>query len=296
MQHNTLDSKPVAPASESDPAAPAPQAAEQEFLTADEERALARAWREHGCVASRNALVERNVRLVHAVARGFDHRGLTRDDLVAEGSMGLLRAACNFDPDAGCRFSTFAYQHIRHAMVGLFSAGSVRSRLPRGLRRDVSLWTAAVASLTAQHGAPPSDEEIAAHLGWTVASARRARSAHAGAAKLATISSSNHHEVSLDGSPDAEPDEHREPESDTARLLSLFSHLTPREREAIELLYGIDRPWRVGRDAAAAVMGCSVATIRQLQHTAEFKLRRHARRIAVSSPHAAAELAMQRAG
>ncbi len=58
--------------------------------------------------AARAAFAAANHRLVVAFARRYDHRGLPLDDLVQEGTLGLLRAIDLFDPDRGARFSTYA--------------------------------------------------------------------------------------------------------------------------------------------------------------------------------------------
>ena len=77
------------------------------MLTAEEEVTLTRAARS-GCVASRQRMIESNLRLVVNVARGYVKRGLPLLDLVEEGNLGLIRAVEKLDPERGCRFSTYA--------------------------------------------------------------------------------------------------------------------------------------------------------------------------------------------
>jgi RNA polymerase sigma factor (sigma-70 family) len=62
-------------------------------------------------VAERNAIAEANQGLVRQVARSFRKSWIDRDDLIAAGQLGLLRAAELWDPE-NCQFSTFAYPHI----------------------------------------------------------------------------------------------------------------------------------------------------------------------------------------
>ncbi len=66
--------------------------------------------------AARAAFVTANHGLVRAVAARYQQRGLPLDDLVQEGTVGLLRAVDLFDPDRGARFSTYAVWWIKQAI------------------------------------------------------------------------------------------------------------------------------------------------------------------------------------
>src|SRR5438270_7504133 len=65
-----------------------------------------------GDASARDRLVRANLRLVVAVARRHAGRGVPLEDLVAEGNLGLIRAAELFDPERGARFSTYAVPWI----------------------------------------------------------------------------------------------------------------------------------------------------------------------------------------
>jgi DNA-directed RNA polymerase sigma subunit (sigma70/sigma32) len=83
-----------------------------ERLTAADERALAGAVA-RGDAAARDRLIRANVGLVPIIARLYLGRGLSIGDLVGEGNLGLIRAAQDFDPGFGVRFSTYAAHWIR---------------------------------------------------------------------------------------------------------------------------------------------------------------------------------------
>ena len=87
-----------------------------EILTAEEERELARRWRYHDDSEALDRLIGGHLRLVFGVAKRFRRYGLPLADLVAEGNIGLMRAARKFDPDKGFRFSTYAHWWIRAAI------------------------------------------------------------------------------------------------------------------------------------------------------------------------------------
>jgi RNA polymerase sigma-32 factor len=92
------------------------RAGRYQFLSAEEEQLLARAWRDDGDRAALDRLVGSHLRLVLKTARGFRGYGLPLADLVAEGNVGLMQAAEKFDPDKGFRFSTYAQWWIRAAI------------------------------------------------------------------------------------------------------------------------------------------------------------------------------------
>jgi RNA polymerase sigma-32 factor len=92
------------------------RAGRYEFLSAEEEQTLARAWRDDGDRSALDRLVGSHLRLVLKTARGFRGYGLPLADLVAEGNVGLMQAAEKFDPDKGFRFSTYAQWWIRAAI------------------------------------------------------------------------------------------------------------------------------------------------------------------------------------
>ena len=83
------------------------------MLTADEEGALARSFRDHGDLDSAGKLVLSHLRLVVAVARNYLGYGLPHADLIQEGNIGLMKAVKRFDPGRGVRLVSFALHWIR---------------------------------------------------------------------------------------------------------------------------------------------------------------------------------------
>jgi RNA polymerase sigma factor (sigma-70 family) len=82
-------------------------------LTAEEERALAERIQTWGDIDARNALVLANLGLVHLVANQMRRAAIRYEDLVQEGTVGLLRATETFEPDRNVRFSTYCVYWIR---------------------------------------------------------------------------------------------------------------------------------------------------------------------------------------
>jgi RNA polymerase sigma-32 factor len=91
-------------------------AARYSYLTPEQEKALALAWRDRKDEAALKELIGSHLRLVIKIARGFLGYGLPIADLIAEGNVGLMQAAQKFDPDREARFGTYATWWIRAAI------------------------------------------------------------------------------------------------------------------------------------------------------------------------------------
>ena len=91
-----------------------PQPTPSEFLDAETEQALARAWQQHADVTARNRLVTSHRALAVSLARRILGQSGVRDpDLLQHAHLGLLKAADKFDPERGYRFSTYAAWWVR---------------------------------------------------------------------------------------------------------------------------------------------------------------------------------------
>ncbi|MGC8468564.1 MAG: RNA polymerase sigma factor RpoH [Acetobacteraceae bacterium] len=86
------------------------------MLTAEEELALSRAWREQGDVEAAHKLVTSHLRLVAKIAMGYRGYGLPIGELISEGNVGMMQAVKRFDPDRGFRLATYAMWWIRAAI------------------------------------------------------------------------------------------------------------------------------------------------------------------------------------
>jgi RNA polymerase primary sigma factor len=115
------------------------------LLTAADEIRLARRI-EQGDMAAKDEMVVSNLRLVHALAARYSGRGAAYDDLVQEGTIGLIRAVERFDHRRGLKFSTYAVWWIRRSLMDALSAARA-IRIPRGAQQRVSVLPRVSASL-----------------------------------------------------------------------------------------------------------------------------------------------------
>lgn len=130
-------------------------------LSADDEIALARA-RDAGDPHAIDELMAGNAGLVRSVAKYFPEKGIVGFwDLVQEGEMGLREAALKFDPERGCRFSTYAVPWIMQPIRRELARRGRTIKIPEYLLRHLNRLQMAIQKFVYDFGYEPSPEELA---------------------------------------------------------------------------------------------------------------------------------------
>src|SRR5262249_45850981 len=206
--------------------------------SAEEERALA--YRvQAGDPAARDHLVRANLRLVVNVARAYQGRGVDLPDLIAEGNLGLLRAAEAFDPDMQTRFSTYASFWVKQSLRRALISTGRSIRLPSYMAQLLSEWRRATASLHEELGRPPAEEEVAARLGLSARKLRLVKKAiriHS-ATPQGEPGDAPLGELVADGAP--APSAGLEREDELRQVLRLVDSLAEREKAVLRLRFGL---------------------------------------------------------
>ena len=253
-----------------DPADPSPDWAERIGLSlADLRLALHRGKR------ARERMIQANLRLVVAVAKKYQHRGLELLDLVQEGSLGLERAVERFDPSRGFRFSTYAYWWIRQSITRAIASQSRTIRLPGHITEKLARIQRAQRELAPRLGRPPSTAELAGELGLSRAVVRDTLAQQPRALSLAgRIGQELDAELG-----DLVEDGHATPEQLLAReqlhdqVQALLAELSGREALVLRQRYGLEDDQPLTLSEIGSRLQLSRERVRQIESGALKKLR-----------------------
>lgn len=138
------------------------------LLTADEELALGKQIKEHNSKAAREKLINCNLRLVVHIAKQYKGIGMTIEDLVAEGNLGLITAAEKFDYSLGYRFSTCATPWIKQAILKAITDKGRMVRLPAHIYQQLTQIKKFNENYVSEHACEPTKEEISKGTGLEI--------------------------------------------------------------------------------------------------------------------------------
>jgi RNA polymerase primary sigma factor len=130
-----------------------------DMITPDEEVELAKKI-QAGDNDALEKLTKANLRFVVSVAKQYQNRGLSLQDLINEGNLGLLKAAKRFDHTKGFKFISYAVWWIRQTIHQALAENSRLVRLPVNKINAIHKISAATSRLEQQFGREPTPEEI----------------------------------------------------------------------------------------------------------------------------------------
>ncbi|HKN93823.1 MAG TPA: SigB/SigF/SigG family RNA polymerase sigma factor [Thermoleophilaceae bacterium] len=132
------------------------------------EQVLFRRYQRDGDLHARRDLVERYLPLARSLARRYDGRGESLDDLVQVASVGLVKAIDRFDADRDLSFSSYAVPTILGELRRYFRDSGWAVHVPRQMQESALKVNTAIERLSSELGHSPSPQLIAAELGLSV--------------------------------------------------------------------------------------------------------------------------------
>ena len=251
----------------------------EELITADEEVQLAQKVKQ-GDQKALEKLVKANLRFVVSVAKQYQNQGLSLPDLINEGNLGLIKAAKRFDETRGFKFISYAVWWIRQSILQALAEQSRIIRLPLNQVGSLNKIKKATSKLEQEFERAPSAEEIAEKLeipDYKIDAAKKITTRYISMdAPLTQDDETKFLDVFVsDDTPHT--DDILMKESLAREIQRSLATLTKKERDVINLYYGIGMPHGLTLEEIGAKFDLTRERVRQIKEKAIRRLKHTSR-------------------
>lgn len=250
-----------------------------DMITAEEEANLARRIRDGDQIALEK-LTKANLRFVVSVAKQYHGNGLTLNDLINEGNVGLIKAAKRFDETRGFKFISYAVWWIRQSIMQALAEHSRIVRLPLNRVGSLNKISRTFSDLEQKFQREPTHEEVAAALNITADEVRNNLSISGRQvsvdAPLIQGEENNMLEVLFDENEES-PEIGLMTESLQRDVQRALATLTEKEAEVITCYYGLDGRPAMTLAEIGETLQLTRERVRQIKEKATRRLRHSSR-------------------
>ena len=251
-----------------------------DLLTAEDEVVLAKRIKQ-GDQAALDRLTKANLRFVVSVAKQYQNRNLSLNDLINEGNLGLVKAAQKFDETRGFKFISYAVWWIRQSIMQALAEQCRIVRLPLNKIGSLNKIHQAYSALEQKFEREPTAEEIAKFLEIkpeevtnTLGVAPRHVSVDAPFAEGETNSLLDVLEDTKVDKADRGAEYSDSLSIETQRALSTLSL---REQSVLKMFFGIDQEDAMSLEKIGEILGLTRERIRQIKDNSIAKLKEHSK-------------------